>query len=262
MLALVAGAVALAVTYAVTPATALGLRGEPGLAHANTRYAIPALILAAVVLAWTCGRAPRALARALEAALAIGVVAGAREGYELGGAGELVRALAGLALLAGGAWLLWRLRERRAVLAVAAVATALVGLAGAHRVAHAIDDGRYRGVDPALDVLLDASPPGTHVGLAFATYWSLGDLSPAWPAFGARLDNDVEFVGEFVDGFLSPYRDEAAFVDALRRGDYDVLAVGRSPIARQNTPAQRWAIAAGWRTIGLSDRMRVLVPPR
>lgn len=261
VIVLAAGALALALLYTVTPATALGLRDTPSLAHANTRYAIPALILALPVAAWAVGRLPVAAGRALEAALALGALLGAHEGYQVLGARDIVAAALALAALAGGGWLLWRLRDRRAVLVAAAIAAALVGLAAADRMQDRINDARYRSFDPALDALLRAAPSGKRVGLAFATYWSLGDLSPVWPAFGTRLDNEVEFVGRFVDGFLTPYRTESSFRAALDHGHYDVLAVGRSTIARQNTPAQEWAIAAGWRTIALSERMRVLVPP-
>jgi len=261
VLVLAAGAVALALLYTVTPATALGLRGTPSLAHANTRYAIPALVLALPVVAWAAGRLPRPAALALEAALALGAVAGAYDGYQLRGVRDIVPAAVGLAVLAAAAWLLWRLRGRRVVLAAAVIAAALVGLAAANRVQDRINAGRYRNVDPGLDAMLSAAPSGRRVGLAFATYWSLGDLSPAWPAFGTRIDNDVEYVGRFVDGFLTPYRDEASFHAALRRGRYDVLVVGRSTIPKQNTPEQRWAISSGWRTISLSKKLRVLVPP-
>jgi hypothetical protein len=261
VLVLAAGAVALALLYTVTPATALGLRGTPSLAHANTRYAIPALVLAVPLVAWAVGRLPRPAALALEAALALGAVAGAYDGYQLRGLRDIVPAAAGLAMLAAAAWLLWRVRGRRVVLAAAAIAAALTGLAAANRVQDRINAGRYRGIDPGLDAMLSAAPSGRRVGLAFATYWSLGDLSPAWPAFGTRIDNDVAYVGRFVDGFLTPYRDEASFQAALRRGRYDVLVVGRSTIPQQNTPEQRWAISSGWRTISLSEKLRVLVPP-
>ncbi len=147
------------------------------------------------------------------------------------------------------------------MLVAAALGAALVGLAAADRMQDAINTDRYGDVDPALTALLRAAPEGKRVGLEFATYWSLGDLSPVWPAFGTRIGNEVEFVGEVVDGFLTPYPDEAEFREALRHGDYDVLVIGRSDIARQNTPAQGWAIDAGWRTIALSERLRVLVPP-
>ena len=261
VLVLAAAAAALGVLYTLTPSTALGLRDTPSLAHANTRYAIPALLLALPVLAWVAGRVPAVAGRALEALLALGVLFGAYDGYQVLGAPDIVAAALALAALAGSAWLLWRLRERRVVLVAAALAAALVGLAAADRMQDRINADRYGHFDRGLDVLQHAAPGDRRVGLEFATYWSLGDLSPVWPAFGPRIDNDVEFVGEFVDGFLTPYRDEASFRAALRRGRYDVLVVGRSDIPRQNTPAQRWAIDAGWRTISLTERLRVLVPP-
>ena len=233
----------------------------PSLAHANTRYAIPALILAVPALAWAAGRLRPLAGRALEAALALGALVGAHQGYQVMGMRDVVAAAIALAALGGAAYLLWRLRERRAVLVAAALGAALAGVAAADRMQGAINDARYRSFDPALSVLLRAAPADARIGLAFSTYWSLGDLSPIWPAFGMRLDNEVEFIGEFVDGFLTPYPSEAEFHEALRHGSYDLLVIGRSDIARQNTPAQEWALAAGWRTIALSDRLRVLAPP-
>jgi len=57
--------------------------------------------------------------------------------------------------------------------------------------------------------------------------------------------------------FLSP-----TFAAALTRGRYDALVIGRGFFPPQNTHEQSWAIAAGWRTISLSRRLRVLAPPR
>ena len=105
-----------------------------------------------------------------------------------------------------------------------------------------------------------ASAPGDQrIGLA--ADWSVGGLSPVWPAFGTRIGNDVEYVGEFVDGFLTPYRSQARFQEALRHGAFDLLVVGRGFYPPQDTPEQRWAMNAGWRTIGLSPRLRVLAAP-
>ena len=258
-LVLAAGAVALALLYTVTPATALGLKGDPSLAHANTRYAVPALLVAVPLVAWAAGRLPRALALAFEAALAAGALLGAHQGYEVRGIRDVVLAAAGLAALAAAAWVLWRLRERRIVLAAAAVAAALVGLAAANRMQDRINDGRYRNIDPGVDAMLSAAPSGKRIALA--SDWSVGGLSPIWPAFGTRIDNEVEFVGHFVRGFLTPYGTEASFQAALRRGRYDVLVVGRGFYPPKNTREQRWAIDAGWRTISLTTRLRVLVPP-
>jgi hypothetical protein len=255
---LAAGAVVLGLLYTVTPATALGLRGDPSLANANTRYAIPALLLAVPVVAWAVGRLPRSAALVLEVALAVGALFGAWYGYEVQ-VRDLALALAGVAALVGAAWLLWRLRERRIVLAGAAVASLLVGLAAAHRMQDRINDGRYRNIDPGVDAMLSAAPSGSRIALA--ADWTVAGLSPIWPAFGTTIDNEVEFMGRFVDGFLTPWGDERSFQAALRRGRYDVLVVGRGFYPPEATPEQRWALEAGWRTIALTARLRVLVPP-
>lgn len=258
ILALAAGAVVLGVLYTVTPATALGLHGDPSLANSNTRYAVPALLLAIPALAWAVGRLPRAPAVVLELALAVGALFGAYYGYEVQ-LRDLVVAAFGVAALAAAAWVLWRMRDRRSVLAGAAVATLVLGLAAANRMQDRINDGRYRNIDPGVDAMLSAAPSGKRIALA--ADWTVAGLSPIWPAFGTRMDNHVEFMGRFVDGFLTPWGDEASFQRALRRGRFDVLVVGRGFYPPENTPEQRWAIDAGWRTIALTERLRVLVPP-
>ncbi|HTN24139.1 MAG TPA: phospholipid carrier-dependent glycosyltransferase [Solirubrobacteraceae bacterium] len=259
VLLMAAGAVLLAGVYVITPATALGAKGDPSLAHANTRYAVPALLLALPVVAWVAGRLPRAASLALQAALAIGALYGAYEGYELQGAKDVVLGGAGVAALAALAWGVWRLRARRAVLVVAAIGAAVVGLAAGHRIEQRINDGRYLGSDPAIDTLLHAAPTGKRIGLA--ADWTVAGLTPIWPAFGTRMGNDVEYVGHFVRGFLTPYSDERDFQAALVRRRYDLLVVGRGFFPPQPTREQRWALDAGWRTIALSRRLRVLVAP-
>ena len=141
----------------------------------------------------------------------------------------------------------------------AALAAALVGLAAAHRIEDRINGGRYLGIDRAVDGLLRIAPAGQRIALAGD--WSVAGLSPVWPAFGTRIDNDVEFVGEFKRGFLTPYPTAARFQDALRRGRFDVLVVGRGFFPPQSTREQEWAMQGGWRTVALSPRLRVLVPP-
>ncbi|HEV2776724.1 MAG TPA: hypothetical protein VGV90_14110, partial [Solirubrobacteraceae bacterium] len=76
------------------------------------------------------------------------------------------------------------------VLVAAAAGALLLGLAGAHRIEAAINDGRYRGIDRAVDTLLRIAPQDKRIGLA--SDWSVGGLSPVWPAFGTRIGNDVE----------------------------------------------------------------------
>jgi hypothetical protein len=258
VLALAIGAVVLGLLYTVTPATALGLRGDPSLANSNTRYAIPALLLAVPALAWAAARLPRVPALVLEAALASGALLGAYHGYEVQPR-DFVLAAVGLGALAGAGWLLWRLRHRRVVLAGAAIVALIAGLAAADRMQDRINDGRYRNIDPGVDAMLSVATVEKRVALA--ADWTVAGLSPIWPAFGTRIDNHVEFMGRFVDGFLTPWGDERSFQAALRRGRYDVLVVGRGFRPPEATPEQDWALRAGWRTIALTERLRVLVPP-
>ncbi|MEA2139694.1 MAG: hypothetical protein QOG56_2844, partial [Solirubrobacteraceae bacterium] len=254
---LTVAALALVPVYAALPGTALGNPGDPSLASVNTRYAIPSLLLAAPVVAWAIGRLPRIAALGFSLALAAGAVAGALSGYEVRGARDVVLSAAGLVLLAVAVWSLGFARGRPPVLVAAATAAALLVLAGARHVEQRINVGRYRGADPAIDVLLRLAPTGRRIGLA--ADWSVSGLSPIWPSFGTRIGNEVEYVGYF-DGFLRRYPTRARFQAALRRGRYDLLVVGRGFYPPQPTREQRWAMAAGWRTVALSTRLRVLVP--
>lgn len=253
-----ATAIALVPVYAWLPGTALGNPGDPFLANVNTRYAVPILILLAPVVAWVIPRLPRVLAGAFELALVVAVVAGATSGYEVRGAHDVI--LAAIALVAIGAalWGLWQVRRRPAALVAAALLVALVTLAGAHRIEQRINDARYLGVDPAIDTLLRVAPRDKRIGLA--SDWSVGGLTPIWPSFGTRIANDVEYIGYF-DGFLRRYPTRRRFQAALREGHYDVIVVGRGFYPPQPTREQRWALDAGWRTIALSERLRVLIPP-
>jgi hypothetical protein len=251
-------ALALVPVYAALPGTALGNPGDPSLASVNTRYAIPSLLLAAPVVAWAIGRLPRLGALGFALALAVSAVAGAYSGYEVRGARDVVLSAAGLVLLAAAVWSLGYVRRRPLPLVAAATAVALLTLAGARHVEQRVNVGRYVGSDPAIDVLLRLAPSDRRIGLA--ADWSVSGLSPIWPSFGTRIGNEVEYVGYF-DGFLRRYPTEDRFHAALERGRYDFLVVGRGFYPPQPTREQRWAMAAGWRTVALSTRLRVLAPP-
>jgi hypothetical protein len=259
VVALSLAAIALVPVYMWLPGTALGNPGDPSLASVNTRYAVPILILLLAVTAWTIARLPLAAARAVQLALLVAVVTGAYRGYEVMGARDVVLAAVALAALGAAGWALWRARGNRFVVAAAGSLAAVVALAGAHRIEERINDGRYRGVDPAIDALLEVAPTGKRIGLA--SDWSVGGLTPIWPSFGTRIGNEVEYVGYF-DGFLRRYPTRRRFEDALRRGRYDVLVIGRGFYPPQPTREQRWALDAGWTTIALSTRLRVLTAPQ
>ena len=257
-------AIGVAIAYAVTPYTALGTDGEPLLADANTRYLVPALLLAAPLGAWAAGRLRRGRV-VLEAFLALAALVGAYDAFGPLGASEVVVAAVVLAAAAGTGWALWRLartpRPRaRLALAVVAPLVVLVALTAGYRANQRVNDARYLGIDPAIDAVLRGAPEDRRIGLA--GLWTVNGLTPIWPSFGTRIGNEVEYVGHIDDGFLRQYAQRDRFLAALRAGDYDLLVVGRGLTdPPRAVAAERWALSAGWRTVAVSERLRALRPP-
>jgi hypothetical protein len=261
--ALAAATLLTAACYAITPYTAFGLEDEPILVGANTRWATPALLLAVTLAAWAAGRAGRLRVPA-ELAAALAVADGLRRGFEVS-AGRVALAGLALVLLAAGVWLARRTPVRRLVRerAVLAVTLVLLGLglvlALGHERQRRFNDGRYLDADAVIRTLARDAPEGRRIGLA--GNWSVHGLSPVWPAFGPRLENRVEYVGERVDGQLREYADRERFVAAVRRAGYDLLVVGRGgypegcPLPGEETDDDEFARASGGREIASTGRL-------
>lgn len=293
----VAVAVTLAVVYVFTPYSALGAEGAPTDAGVSTRYALPALLAAALLLGWALGRLRGAWLVAAQLGLAVAFVDGLRRGFGGLPLGHVAAgcAVAGVLAAAGVAWRggiqgvtgaagtasgrgdelgvsgaagaggAEHVVGRRALVAagIAAMVAVVVLGAGAEalRVRAAGTTG-YGASEPPLAAVA-AQPPGTRVGLA--GLWSNDGPSPVLASFGPRLRNHVAYVGPFRDGMLRRHTTAAAFVAALDRGGYDLILVGRglapapSPgaLAREET----WALAAGWRLESASRRLALLRRP-
>lgn len=261
--AVAAAALVITAAYSITPYTAFGLEGEPTLVGANTRWLGGALALAAPLAAWAVGRLGRVRLVA-EAVALVAVVDGLRHALHLPLASFLAAAIA-LALAALAAYAIWagsaRLR-RPGVARVAAAALAVVALvAVGHSRQQKFNDGRYEGSDAALTWLAQNARSGHRIGLAGV--WGTDATSPVWTAFGPRLDNHVEFVGPFVDGQLREYETRAAWVDAVRRGRFDLLIVGRRgyarecPVPGQETDDDAWARAEGFEVVARTPALTV-----
>ncbi len=170
-----------------------------------------------------------------------------------------------IGLAAGAGWALMRLREdgsraaRRTVIAGGLAALMLVIVFG-HLGQQRFFDDRYRGGGSALDRALTLAAPGSRIGIAGA--WKVGTLSPIYPLFGPRLENEVGAVGGFVDGAFRAPATRAEFVAAVSRELYQVLIVGREPLPfAAATDEIAWARAAGYRPIARDSRF-VLFEPR
>ncbi len=259
---LVAGALACTVAYVITPYTALGFEGAPIGAGSNTRYLLPAALLAAPAVAWVVSRLRRGRLLA-ELILLAGIADGLRRGVDLT-VGDLALALA-LVAAAGFAVLAWRRwrqggrpTPRRALVAgalVAGLALAFIGHIGQQR----FFEDRYRGGGPALDRALALAAPGSRIGIAGA--WEVGSLSPIYPLFGPRLENEVSTVGSFADGAFRAPRTSTEFAAQLSRHRYELLLIGREPLPfTAPTDDIAWATEADYAPIAEDSRFVLFAP--
>jgi hypothetical protein len=252
---------ALVVMYAVLPYGALGGRGQPVFAGPNTRYLLPALALAAALLAVALTRLGRWPRHAVELVSVLLVADGLREGIFISDARLAVGVVGALAI--GALVLVARRLPHRVVTLGVVAAGVLVAAAGFVR-QRDFYEARYKGADPALDVLSSA-PEGTRVGLA--GFESTGTIPHVLPAFGEHLGNTVAYVGEDHRGQLRAYEQEPRFTAALARGRFDYLLVARGRYQVPcNLPGERadpggWAAAAGWRRLTLTPALALYRRP-
>jgi Dolichyl-phosphate-mannose-protein mannosyltransferase len=255
----VLGAVLL-VMYAVLPYSALGGRDQPVLAGPNVRYMLPALALSAALFACVLTRLGR-LRPLVELLTVLAVANGLRHGL-LVHEGRLAAGV--VAALALGALLVVSRRLPRPILTTGLMACALAVAALGFVRQRDFYDGRYRGADPALDVLASA-PHGTRVGLA--GFESTGILPHVLPSFGEHLGNLVTYVGEDHHGQLRAYEQPARFDAALARGGFDYLLVARGrylvpcTLPGENADPGGWARAAGWHRVTLTPALALYRRP-
>jgi hypothetical protein len=121
-------------------------------------------------------------------------------------------------------------------------------------------DARRFAVRSAVLDWVDAhARSGRRIGLA--GYWTSSRFVPIYGLFGPRLRNHVEYVGPVLHAQVMAFSAPGPFREALARGGYDLLAVGRlqrpdlehpdrvggRPLATLTDPPEaRWARAAGY----------------
>ncbi len=265
--AVAALALALTAIYIITPDTADGPPGHPLLVAANARYLVPAVICAAVTVAWLC----RLWARAgplLELAVLVCVLDGIARSFgsaatvgaraKVLGVGILVAAVAAATRWGlqrtwpvGGAARLLRSRAR-ALIAIAAMLMVVAGVGG-ELLQRRFNHQRYAGYDAAITWLTVHAPTGHRVGLVGS--WSVQGLAPVFPAFGPRLRNVVIYVGLADHSLLRVFNRFSLFAAAVHRGRYDLLLVGRGLTPSAAVPEQAWVRQLGYLEVASSPRL-------
>lgn len=266
ILAVSAAVALIAAVYAITPGSAFGREGEPVQAFTTVRWLVPAPLLGAGVAA-AAGRIGWARPL-LELAALAAVVDGIRRAPDVPLESAL-QVAAVLAVAAGLAWLAYATRPqapspgrerllapgkaRLATAAAAAVAVVAILAVAGRAVQERFARDEYGSFDPTIGWIYDNAPTGHRIGLA--GIWSVNGISPAFPAFGPRMRNEVVYVGPWEDGLLREYERRDPFVAALRRGRYDLLLVGRGQPPLGTVPEERWARSARFRRVAESERL-------
>jgi hypothetical protein len=271
--ALVLAVGVLTVVYAFLPAGAQGLAASPvpGIVGQNARWLVPAFLLGVGATAWVGARLPPRGALAVEVVALVCAVVAARAAFPVGAA-----RVAAVALLLVLAWafapLLARLpaelarQRKREVLVASAVAFAVVLAVAGYAHQRDYNDARFARSSAAVDWVDAHAPSHSRVGVTGS--WSANFFVPTYALFGPRFGNQVEYVGPIVSDQVRFYRDSTRFRRALRRGRYDLLAVGRleePDIAHpriQRTlavpPEERWARSAGFAEVARDERFVLL----
>jgi hypothetical protein len=265
-LAVALGSLVLLAVYVATPYTAQGPEGFPQVT-AGVRYALPSLAIGAAAGAWFFGRFGRA---GIVAAFVLTLLAMAQavdqpraEAAEFRNMSVGTVVVTGfiLLLVAALAIRLARSRPSPRALAAGAAAVLLLVLVAGRDVQTGFDKARYRTI-PTYTWLQTVPKKPIRVGLAGRNGNNQGYSSP-YIAFGPRLRNHVEYVGPRRAHLLGAYQDRSGFVDALRRGRFDVLLVGPEDVKSNYSLGHplAWAKSAGWRPFLKDDRFTLLRPP-
>jgi Dolichyl-phosphate-mannose-protein mannosyltransferase len=242
-----AAALLIVAAYMVTPYSAFGLAGHPTLTSFNVRYVMPALVLGASLGAWLAGRAGR-LRIVFEGVAIVAIVQGIHDGVHPPGILVLVT---GVGLLSVGL-VVWLLRERSVPLAALA-ATALLICLGGYVLERRFNEHRYLGIDPTYDYVLTHAAPGTRIALTGPL--AFNGLSPAWPLYGLRLENQVFYLGPLSGDHRTEYQSESTWTTALRAGHYGMLLVARGhPIVASAADEGAWAVRDGLTPVASSPR--------
>jgi hypothetical protein len=207
---LAVASVLLALAYLITPYSALGTAGAPVLVAANTRYGVPALLVAVPLLLARGTSRPRSdRTRSRHA----GRRRTRGRGTMSPGAGDIVLAAILLAVAAAALRWLPPILRRRSRRPRSAMAGQPPRQPAPRRVWHTTTNGCWPRTRMRLTTRRSttSSPHApAHARIALAGTWTPVGLVPVAPLFGPAFRNQVRYVGPFVRHVRRQYQTAAA----------------------------------------------------
>lgn len=248
-------AVAIFCAYLFTPFSALG-PPDAIQVDVNSRYAVPAILIATPPAALILDRCPARLQAILATFLAMGLAASLLGGPEA----PLSRIVPAVIAIAAVGWT-WSTGRPRGVVARAVLGSVAAALAviGGLVLSDRFLEGRYR-EPPTVAEALDLAAAGDY-RIAIAGNW-FATTPPILAMQGPRLSNEVEFVGSFEDDALRAASTAGEFGQQLELGDYDLLLVGKADLpAEPDLSEELWAREAGWKLVLEDSRFSLYAAP-
>lgn len=240
-----------AFAYLITPLTAFGPEGNPSPTQfsLNLRYLAPVFALAASAGTLALARLePRArawseglLSLVLAGTTAAAVFAEAGfSGWGVEGMRRIVVVAAVVALF-GAVYAMYRLVARSTARVLAIMGGALLAVAGP-TIASRYLDQRYLpgGAIDSVVATAGRQLTGQRIGVT--------GLQEAYPLYGARLDNEVQYIGvRLPHGGQLDFVDCSAWRAAVNRGKFQWVIVGQPESSRRTSPppAAAWAATSG-----------------
>jgi hypothetical protein len=153
-----------------------------------------------------------------------------------------------------------RFPQRRYALTAIALLAIVLG-AGLYNRQRTFMENRYSDQPALIQRLMETPGGGQRIGLA--GFFDPSKFAPAWPAFGPRLENRVEYVGRFVDGQLNEFPDAQSWRRRIEERGYDLIAVGHSAYPEEcelpgsESDDDAYARAAGYELVETSSYLNV-----
>jgi Dolichyl-phosphate-mannose-protein mannosyltransferase len=241
-------AILIGVAYVLTPQTALGPEGSPGLVGVNARYAMPALALGSATLAWGVSRLNARAWFPIQLVVGLTVIDAFRRSMVVSRVAIALVAVGLLALI----YAVWRARragDARLDGPAAVVVSTIAVIAGAvvgYPLSRRFDSEALRGRDGSIDWVL--THVRSHAEIGMTGSWTT-NAPPVIAMFGPTFRNHVSYIGNPDGGLVQHFGSYTTWRREIERRRVNLLLVGRQPQPLESDVEASWAARAGFSVV-------------